>query len=70
MLSWEYASVEWIWDQGGIRVNLPDGTESTDPGSYAEVVETLTQLGRQGWAVAACVAMGNWLYWTLQRPLA
>jgi len=69
MLAWEYASLEWIWDQGGIRVNLPDGTESTAGGSYAEVVETLTQLGRQGWEVAACVAMANWLYWTLQRPL-
>ncbi len=67
MVQWEYAVVEWLWDVNGLRVNLPDGSEEKLTGSYAEVVSTLTSLGREGWEVAGCVAAGNWLFWTLKR---
>ncbi len=66
---WEYSTVTWFWDVEGIRCTLPDGRESTTTGSYAQIVELLNDLGRQGWEVAACVAGGNWVYWTLKRPL-
>lgn len=65
---WEYATLEWIWDQGFMRYNLPDGQEWTERGSYAEVVAILNRLGDDGWEVATCAASGNWLFWTLRRP--
>lgn len=65
---WEYATVEWIWDQGSLRLNLPDGNEIKQMGSYPEVVTFLSDMGRDGWEVATCVAVNNWLYWTLKRP--
>ena len=67
MSSFEYATVEWIWNGNSIRMNQPNGDEAMSEGSYAQVVETLTNLGRDGWEVAACVAAGNWLFWTLKR---
>jgi hypothetical protein len=67
MSQWEYATLEWLWDISSLRVNLPDGTEVKQQGSYAEVVVMLSGLGRQGWEVVACVSAGNWLFWTLKR---
>ncbi len=67
MQQWEYAVVEWLWDVNSLRVNLPGGAEEKLTGSYAEVVSTLTSLGREGWEVVGCVAAGNWLFWTLKR---
>jgi hypothetical protein len=48
---------------------MPDDVENLHPGSYAEVVATLTRLGSVGWEVATCVAAGNWLFWTLKRQV-
>ena len=67
MSQWEYATLEWLWDVSSIRVNLPNGTEIKQQGSYAEVVVVLSGLGREGWEVAACTSAGNWLFWTLKR---
>lgn len=67
MSTFEYATVEWIWNGNAIRVNLPGGDEATSEGSYAEVVSTLTKLGGEGWEVVSCVASANWLFWTLKR---
>ncbi len=66
---WQYCTVEWLWDTGGIRCNMPDGSETRTGGSYAEIVDTLTNPGREGWKVAGCAA-GGWLFWTLKRPIA
>ena len=64
---WFYASVEWIWQGGTIRINIPHQQEVHQRGSYQEVVETLTRLGMQGWEVVACVGVGDWIYWTLKH---
>ncbi|WP_283136475.1 hypothetical protein [Rhizohabitans arisaemae] len=64
---YEFATVEWIWDQRTIRLNLPGGTEQMFSGSYNEVVQVLSDLGSQGWDVATNTATGNWLFWTLRR---
>lgn len=63
---YEYATMEWLWDSGAIRVNLP-GTEKSGKGMYPEIVNMLGQLGSEGWDVCACVSGGNWLFWTLKR---
>lgn len=63
----EYAVVEWLWDTGGIRADLPSGETRTGQGEYAAVVKMLTELGRDGWEVASCVTSANWLFWTLKR---
>jgi hypothetical protein len=65
---WEYAIVEWIWNQNGIQYFLPDGRRFTLGGSYAEVTNLLTSLGREGWEVVGNTAAGNWVFWTLKRP--
>jgi hypothetical protein len=67
---WEACVVEWLWNQDSIRINMPDGTESTSAGSYAEIAKTLSQLGGEGWEVSTCAANGNWLFWTLKRQIA
>jgi hypothetical protein len=64
---YEFATVEWLWDQQAIRVNTPGGNQRTLSGSYDEVVAVLSELGGQGWDVATCAATGNWLFWTLRR---
>ncbi|HEU5370095.1 MAG TPA: hypothetical protein VFU69_16610 [Ktedonobacterales bacterium] len=69
MQQWQYCTVEWLWDVKSIRVNMPDDIENLHPGSYAEVVATLTRLGSVGWEVVTCVAAGNWLFWTLKRQV-
>lgn len=63
----EFGIVEWLWDQDSIRVNLPKNNERMFSGSFNEVVTLLSELGSQGWDVAACAANGNWLFWTLRR---
>ena len=63
----EYATVEWLWDSGGIRADLPGGETKNAQGEYAAVVKMLTELGRDGWEVSTCVASANWLFWTLKR---
>ena len=69
MANWEYATVEWLWDGGHFRVNLPGNREKKSSGSYNELVILLGELGREGWDVASCVSGGNWLFWTLKRPV-
>ena len=65
---YEYATVEWVWVNGNIRVTFPSQEEQITTGSYGEVVKTLTYLGQQGWDIAACVASADWVYWTMKRP--
>ena len=67
MEKWEYCTMEWLWDNSSIRLNLPDGREVKSRGGYPEVTTTLTTLGASGWEVATCVAVSNWLFWTLKR---
>jgi len=69
-MKFEYASLEWLWDAGSLRVNLPNGKEDTSAGSYPEVVKILTKLGSEGWEVVASAAQANWIYWTLKRQIA
>ncbi|RCV52965.1 hypothetical protein [Marinitenerispora sediminis] len=68
-MRYEFATVEWIWTDSAIQVNLPGGEERTSTGSYNQVVAVLSGLGEQGWDVAACASAGNWLLWTLRRML-
>lgn len=69
MERWEYAIVEWLWDQDHIRYFLPDGQRFALKGSYSEVVNLLTKLGREGWEVVGNTSTGNWVFWTLKRPI-
>lgn len=66
MDTWEYCTVEWVWDRSTIRLNAADG-ESTFAGSYSEIIHVLNSLGTKGWEVAGCIASANWVYWTLKR---
>ena len=66
----EYATLEWLWDKDSIRVNLPANKEEISQGTYAEVVNTLTKLGKEEWEVCACTSGGNWLFWTLKRTVS
>lgn len=65
----EYATLEWLWDQSNLRCNFPNGDEQQFQGSYAEVVDVLSDLGQNGWEVCGCVAAANWLFWTLKRKV-
>ncbi|GAA2719436.1 hypothetical protein [Actinocorallia aurantiaca] len=67
IFTYEFATLEWLWDGGSIRVNLPGDQERMFSGGYNEVVSILSDLGGQGWDVATCAAGGNWLFWTLRR---
>jgi hypothetical protein len=67
MSKFEYATMEWLWDVGAIRVDLPGGDTRTGKGEYPAVVKMLTELGRDGWEVATCATNANWLFWTLKR---
>jgi hypothetical protein len=69
MRRWEYATLEWVWEEGSIRLNLPGSSETFSEGSYNEVVTQLCDLGRDCWEVASTVASADWIYWTLRRPL-
>jgi hypothetical protein len=66
---WEYASLEWVWAEGSIRLNLPGGSETFSEGDYNAVITTLCGLGRDCWEVVTTVASADWIYWTLRRPL-
>jgi len=66
---WEYATVEWIWSESKLRCTRPGTPEWGGQGSYVELVNLLSGLGREGWEVCACSGAGNWLFWTLKRPL-
>jgi hypothetical protein len=64
---YEYATMEWLWDVGALRADLPGGKTETAKGEYPAVVAMLGTLGRDGWEVVSCVATANWLFWTLKR---
>jgi hypothetical protein len=66
---YEHALVEWIWDGGTLRTVMPSGEERTSQGMYSEVVSALRVLGSQGFHVVGCTGYGNWIMWTLERPL-
>ncbi len=67
MAKFEYATVEWLWDSGNLRADLPGGETRNGKGSYPAVVEMLTAMGREDWEVVSCVTNANWLFWTLKR---
>jgi hypothetical protein len=69
-ITWDYATIEWLWVEASIRSNLPDGNEIMTQGSYAEVVRELSRLGREGWEAVTCTSGGNWLFWTLKRSIS
>jgi hypothetical protein len=69
MRRWEYASLEWIWQESAMRLNLPGGKETFREGTYSDVVDALCALGKDCWEVVGCVAEADWIYWTLKRPL-
>ncbi|MBK9976031.1 MAG: hypothetical protein IPP14_14760 [Planctomycetes bacterium] len=68
MTRFEYATVEWLWDAGQLRADLPGGKNFAAQGEYAAVVDLLGKLGKDGWEVITCVSNTNWLFWTLKRP--
>ena len=66
-MTFQYATIEWLWNSSALRLNLPGGQEHSSGGSYKEVVDLLNRLGTERWQVVSCVASANWLFWTLQR---
>lgn len=66
---WEYATLEWLWDVHTLRQNFPSKPEKLHNGSYQEVVDTLTELGHQGWEVVSSASQANWIFWTLKREI-
>lgn len=68
MTRWEYASVEWIWDQNSLRVDLPGGETQSETGSYAELNALLNRMGAEGWEAVSSAPSANWIFWTLKRP--
>jgi hypothetical protein len=66
--AWEYATIEWIWNQNKFRCTRAGAPDWTGQGSYTELVGLLDGLGREGWEVCTCAGAGNWLFWTLKRP--
>lgn len=66
----EYATLEWLWNAESIRINYPGNKEELSTGSYAEVVNTLTKMGKEEWEVCSCTSGGNWLFWTLKRSIS
>lgn len=68
MARFDYATVEWLWDVGALRADLPGGKTLTGKGEYQAVVDMLGKLGKDGWEVVTCVSSANWLFWTLKRP--
>ncbi|TYC10089.1 hypothetical protein FXF65_32910 [Actinomadura syzygii] len=67
MFTYEFGTIEWLWDQETIQVNLPGDYEEMYHGNHKEIVTLLSDLGSQGWDVASCSSTGNWLFWTLRR---
>jgi hypothetical protein len=68
-MKFEYSTVEWLWDSGSIRINGPRKQEARLKGSYAELVDTLNQMGEEGWEVVGSTSQGNWIFWTLKRDV-
>lgn len=66
----EYAIVEWLWDVNSLKAYLPGGRSTAGKGSYAEVVQFLSNLGKDGWEVAGNTSTANWVFWTLKRRLS
>ena len=64
---YEYCTLNWIWSEGNIRLTFPNADERLQKGSYKEIVQTLNELGENGWEVVGCVGVVNWVYWTLRR---
>ncbi|WP_242614333.1 hypothetical protein [Actinomadura roseirufa] len=64
---YEFATIEWLWDEHAIRINLPGGDERRLNGNYNELVAVLCDLGRYGWDVASSTSGGNWVFWTMRR---
>ena len=48
MTRFEYATVEWLWDAGQLRADLPGGKNFAAQGEYAAVVDLLGKLGKDG----------------------
>jgi hypothetical protein len=67
MARFEYATIEWLWDVGALRADLPGGKLKTAKGEYPAVVALLGELGQDGWEVVTCATSANWLFWTLKR---
>lgn len=67
MERFEYATLEWLWDVGALRADLPGGRTEGGKGEYPAVVAMLSKLGSDGWEVVTCATSANWLFWTLKR---
>jgi hypothetical protein len=65
----EYCTINWIWSDSDIRAILPDGDEISQQGGHKEITQLLNNLGLNGWNVVSCVAVSNWIYWTLKRSV-
>lgn len=68
-MRFEYLTLEWLWDSSSLRITAPNQPEKDLRGSYQEVVDTLTSLGKQGWDVCGCVSNANWIFWTLKKQM-
>ncbi len=66
---WQYASLEWLWADSSIRINVPGVPEQHLRGSYQEVVEALSGLGMQRWEICGSIGVADWVYWTLKRKV-
>ncbi|MFC1975402.1 hypothetical protein ACFLXQ_03270 [Chloroflexota bacterium] len=66
---WEYCTLNWIWSDSDIRLTLPNVEESFEKGNHKEIVQMLTNLGKDGWEIVGCVGVANWILWTLKRPI-
>ncbi|RBQ18658.1 hypothetical protein DP939_19435 [Spongiactinospora rosea] len=66
---YEFGVIEWLWDIEQIWIHLPGSGRYEERGGHDKITEVLTRLGAGGWDVATCAASGNWLLWTVRRPL-
>ena len=66
-MKFEYSTIEWLWQDSSIRVNLPGNEEKMFQGSYSVLVEVFNNLGNDGWEIVTCTSAGNWIFWTLKR---
>ncbi len=69
MKRFEYATVEWLWDSGNLKINYGNRIEETEQGSYNELLNLLNRKGREGWEVVSSSASANWIFWTLKREI-
>jgi hypothetical protein len=66
-MSFEYLTLEWLWDSSSLRITSPIQPEKDLQGSYQEVVDILTSLGNQGWKVCGYVTNANWIFRTMKK---